>query len=134
MSATAQNTPAERLQSGAYLGLFKQAPIEAGKTNSAIIFEDALIRQVLFGFDAGQELTEHYSPRAVVVTLLEGELNFTLEGVTHNMHAGDVLFMAPGARHAVKAVAPSHMQLTMVNASTNPKPPVPGEPMVIHTA
>ena len=67
------------------------------------------------GITEGQLLTEHSSPRAVVVTLLTGTMDFDIETVTYSMVAGDVLYMAPGANHALRATSKCHMQLVMVD-------------------
>ena len=56
---------------------------------------------VIFTFDTGQLLTEHASPRAVVCTLLEGEMDFTVVGKIHDMRAGDVIYLAPNEPHAL---------------------------------
>ena len=74
-----------------------------------------VLRTVVFTFDAGQVLTEHSSPRAVIVTLLEGEMDFSIGERTERMGAGDVIYLAPGDRHALTAVTPCRMQLVMVD-------------------
>jgi len=71
--------------------------------------------ELYFAFDTGELLTEHSSPRAVVVQLLTGAIRFTVEDVEHAMSPGDVLYLAPGARHSLVADAPSHLSLVMVD-------------------
>ncbi|MCB1125512.1 MAG: cupin domain-containing protein [Verrucomicrobiae bacterium] len=71
------------------------------------------VRLVLFGFDAGQELTEHTSPHHALVQVLSGGCDFTVDGVVHAMQAGDLLHMAPGAPHAVRARERFSMLLTL---------------------
>ncbi|MFV0429189.1 MAG: cupin domain-containing protein, partial [Arachnia sp.] len=58
---------------------------------------------------------EHTSPRAVVVTLLSGALDFTVGGTTTRMAPGDVVYLAPGDSHALVAVEPCHLSLVMVD-------------------
>ena len=97
--------------------------IIAGKANRARLNRGAvrprdllgILRTVVFTFDAGQVLTEHSSPRAVIVTLLEGEMDFSIGERTERMGAGDVIYLAPGDRHALTAVTPCRMQLVMVD-------------------
>lgn len=71
------------------------------------------LRLVLFGFDAGQELTEHTSPHHAVIQILSGSCEFSLNGKPHPMSAGDVLYMEPGLPHAVKATERFSMLLTL---------------------
>lgn len=90
-------------------------PIGKESTTSRVVVNNPLMRVVYFSFDAGQELTEHTSPRAVVVTLLTGVLDFSLGDTPHRMQAGDVIYLAPGQKHALVAVEPAQLQLVMVD-------------------
>jgi quercetin dioxygenase-like cupin family protein len=70
-------------------------------------------RVVLFGFSAGQELTEHTSTQHAVVQVLSGECDFSLGGHPHRLKTGDLLYMPPNLRHAVKATKDFSMLLTL---------------------
>ena len=97
------------------LGLNEALPISDEATTSRVVVNNEILRTVIFTFDAGQLLTEHASPRAVIVTLLEGEMDFSIGERTERMSAGDVIYLAPGDRHALTAVSPCRMQLVMVD-------------------
>jgi quercetin dioxygenase-like cupin family protein len=70
-------------------------------------------RTVLFGFDAGQELTEHTSTQHALIQVLTGECDFSLAGQPQRLKAGDLLYMPPGMPHAVKAGTRFSMLLTL---------------------
>jgi quercetin dioxygenase-like cupin family protein len=70
-------------------------------------------RIVLFGFDVGQELSEHTSTSHSFVQILSGECEFTLAGEPHTLQSGDVLYLPPNLSHAVKATHPFSMLLTL---------------------
>jgi quercetin dioxygenase-like cupin family protein len=70
-------------------------------------------RLVLFGFDAGQELTEHTSPHHAYVQILSGAAEWKLGSETQTLRAGDLLYMPPGLPHAVKALERFSMVLTL---------------------
>ena len=70
-------------------------------------------RMVLFGFAAGQELTEHTSTQQALIQVLSGECEFSLAGKPHNLKAGDFLHMPPNLPHAVKATKQFSMLLTL---------------------
>ena len=89
------------------LGLNAALPISEEATTSRVVVNNEILRTVVFTFDAGQVLTEHSSPRAVIVTLLEGEMDFSIGERT--------IYLAPGDRHALTAVTPCRMQLVMVD-------------------
>ena len=75
-------------------------------------------RVVLFGFAAGQELTEHTSTQHAVVHILSGECEFALSGQPRKLKAGDLVYMPPNLPHAVKATRQFSMLLTL----TKPEP------------
>ncbi len=70
-------------------------------------------RVVLFGFAAGQELSEHTSTQHALIQILSGECDFMLAGQSHLLKAGDLLYMPPDLPHAVKATQQFSMLLTL---------------------
>ncbi|HEX7653198.1 MAG TPA: cupin domain-containing protein [Verrucomicrobiae bacterium] len=70
-------------------------------------------RTVLFGFSAGQELTEHTSTQHALIQILSGECDFSVAGKSNLLKNGDVLYMPPNVPHAVKATADFSMLLTL---------------------
>jgi quercetin dioxygenase-like cupin family protein len=75
-------------------------------------------RTILFGFDAGQELTEHTSTRQALIQVLSGECEFWLAGKPHMLKAGDLLYMPPNLPHAVKATTRFSMLLSLNKPAT----------------
>lgn len=106
-------TPVE--QSSAHLELSTKLPVVESSTTSRVLVNNDLLRIVQFTFDAGELLTEHTSPRAVSCLLSEGRMTFTVEGVEHAMGPGDIIYLAPGAPHALTAIEPCRLTLTMVD-------------------
>lgn len=109
----AKPTPLE--ESSAHLGLLDALPVTASSTTSRVVVNNPALRVVVFAFDEGEMLTEHSSPRAVVVQLLDGAMRFTVGDTEHRLAPGDVVYLAPGERHALVADAPSRMSLVMVD-------------------
>ena len=70
-------------------------------------------RVVLFGFAAGQELTEHSTPRHALVQIISGSCEMAVAGTSHQLKTGDVLYMPPGAPHALTATEACGMLLTL---------------------
>jgi quercetin dioxygenase-like cupin family protein len=70
-------------------------------------------RVVLFGFAEGQELTEHTSTQQAVIQILTGECELSLAGQPRLLKSGDLLYMPPNLRHAVKATRPFSMLITL---------------------
>jgi quercetin dioxygenase-like cupin family protein len=67
----------------------------------------------LFGFDVGEQLTEHQAARAAVAQVLSGRLRFIVDGDELDLVDGSWLHMAPGAPHSLVAIEPTVMRLTL---------------------
>jgi quercetin dioxygenase-like cupin family protein len=91
-----------------------EVEIPANGILSRTVHEDERITLVLFGFDAGQELSEHTSSRAALIEVLDGSAEITLDGDTHHAGPGTWLAMPPGMRHAIRATSPMRMALTLL--------------------
>lgn len=101
----------------AQTGLVASIPITASSTTSRVVVDNPALRVVVFAFDEGELLTDHSSPRAVVVHLLDGAIRFSIDNEEHTLVPGDVLYLAPGATHSLVADAPSHLSLVMVDVA-----------------
>ena len=80
---------------------------------SRTVHSDDRITVTIFGFDAGQELTEHTSTKAAIIEIVEGEADLVLGGDAREARAGTWIAMPPGLPHAVRARTPVVMLLTL---------------------
>lgn len=72
-------------------------------------------RVVLFGFDAGQVLTEHTAAMPVLIQVLDGRLRITGGDRTAELTPGSLIHMDTRLPHTVLALEPSRMALTMLD-------------------
>lgn len=68
----------------------------------------------LFAFDTGQGLSEHTAPFDALVMVLDGQLKLTIGGREMTAGAGSVVRMPANVPHALDAVEPARMLLTML--------------------
>ncbi len=68
----------------------------------------------LFSFDENEGLSEHTAPFDAVVTILEGECEVWISGVTHQLQEGDTIIFPAHEPHALSAVTRFKMSLTMI--------------------
>jgi quercetin dioxygenase-like cupin family protein len=68
----------------------------------------------VFAFDQGEGLPEHTAPYEAVVTVLEGTCRVTIAGVDSLVQTGQTILFPPHIPHAVYAVTPFKMSLTMI--------------------
>ena len=97
------------------LSLAQETQFAANGIVSRTLLNTANARVVLFGFAAGQELTEHTSTRRALIQILSGQCEFSLAGQSHLLRAGDLLHLPPNLPHAVKATEPFSMLLTLIS-------------------
>jgi quercetin dioxygenase-like cupin family protein len=88
--------------------------IPEGGTLSRTVHKDEDVKVVVFAFDGGEELSEHTAAFPVVIQVLRGHLQVTLDGDTVEAGPGSWVHMTAGLRHAVRAVEPTVMLLTLL--------------------
>ena len=69
-----------------------------------------------FAFDQGQELSEHTAPFDALLTVFDGEVSVMVADKWHSMKQGEAIILPANIPHAVKAVTPFKMMLTMIRS------------------
>ena len=70
----------------------------------------------VFAFDEGQGLSEHTSPFDALVQVLEGKAEISVAAKPLSTGAGECVLLPANQPHAVKAVTPFKMLLTMIRS------------------
>jgi len=70
----------------------------------------------LFAFDSGQKLSEHTAPFDALVQVLEGEVEIIIGGNPNILSKDMSIVMPAGIPHAVNAITPFKMLLTMIRS------------------
>jgi quercetin dioxygenase-like cupin family protein len=81
---------------------------------SRTVFKDDQLKVVLFGFGAGQELSEHTSSKLAVMHFLTGEAEVTLGKQRQVASPGTWIHMPAGLPHAIIARQPTTMLLYLM--------------------
>jgi len=68
----------------------------------------------LFGFATGQALSEHTAPYPAIIEIVSGEAKLMLGGEEVQAKPGSWFYMPPNLPHALEALTPMVMLLTMV--------------------
>lgn len=71
---------------------------------------------VLVALRKGAVIDTHSVDAMAIATVLEGSVNFVVEGSSHAMSACDSMVMAPGTPHKVEATADAKIYLVKINA------------------
>ena len=99
------------------LPLKEQVAYEPGQVVSLTLAQQPGVGMTLFAFDAGEGVSTHAAPGDAMVYVLEGEAQITIDGAPHSVTGGNAIILPAGIPHAVAAVTPFKMLLTVVKAS-----------------
>jgi quercetin dioxygenase-like cupin family protein len=83
-------------------------------TLSRTVHSTDKLKAVIFGFDAGQELSEHTASMPAIIHIIKGEARLTLGGETQDAKAGTWVYMDAHLSHSVHAVTPLVMLLLLL--------------------
>jgi quercetin dioxygenase-like cupin family protein len=105
-------------QSGEVIHLPLGGGLSTSKTTTLIKTDQLeLIRLVL---PAGKAIPIHKAPGAMTVQCLEGRVTFTAAGDSQELAPGNLLHLGPGEPHAVTALEPSSLLLTLLLPTAKP--------------
>ena len=85
-------------------------------TISRTVLREEGVRLVLFAFDQGEELSEHTAAMPVLLQALDGRFDITAAGRTVTLVPGGVIHLGTRTPHAVVALEPGRLLLTMLDA------------------
>ncbi len=81
---------------------------------SRTLYDDEQHKAVLFGFDAGQELSEHTASQTALLYFVQGRAKLTLGEQEHQAEPGTWVRMAPRLTHRVLAETQMVMLLILL--------------------
>jgi quercetin dioxygenase-like cupin family protein len=97
-----------------FTDLAREVEPPADGTLSRTLFQDAKLKAVVFGFAAGQELSDHTAATPAVMHFLSGDATVTLGDDVKEVGPGAWVHMAPGLRHAIRAKTDAVMLLLLL--------------------
>ncbi|MCC6626767.1 MAG: cupin domain-containing protein [Chloroflexi bacterium] len=93
-------------------------PIPPDGIISRTVYRDEQIKTLLFGFDTGQELSEHTASMPAIIQIIQGQAQLRLGDETIEAEPGAWIAMPAGLNHAVVARTPVVMLLTLIKDRT----------------
>jgi quercetin dioxygenase-like cupin family protein len=85
---------------------------------SRTFFKNEQVKVLVFGFDAGQELSEHTSSHPAILHFVQGEADLTLGDQQMQAVPGTWVYMQPHLPHSVVAQTPVIMLLIMLQTGS----------------
>lgn len=89
---------------------------QSGSVVSRILVKKKTGTVTLFAFDEGQSLSEHTTPYDALVHVLDGQAEFRIAEKPHRLGQGETIILPANVPHAVQAVTPFKMVLTMIRS------------------
>jgi len=87
---------------------------QEGSVVSRTIIDKKSGTVTLFAFAGGQGLSEHKAPFDALVHVLDGQAQITISGRHFDLKHGQTIIMPANEPHAVRAITPFKMLLTMI--------------------
>lgn len=107
----------KNLEHATPFALKEQVSYEPGQVVSLTLAQRPGVGMTLFAFDAGEGVSTHAAPGDAMAYVLEGTAQITIDGVENQVGEGGAVIMPAGVPHAVKAMTPFKMLLTVVKDS-----------------
>ncbi len=87
---------------------------QTGQIASRTLAQNRAVSMTLFAFDKGEEISSHESKGDAMVQVLDGKAKITIGEGEYVLSAGETIVMPAGVPHALEAVEPFKMFLTVV--------------------
>ena len=87
---------------------------QTGQIVSRTLAQNRAVSMTLFAFDKGEEISSHESKGDAMVQMLDGKAKITIGEGEYVLSAGETIVMPAGVPHALEAVEPFKMFLTVV--------------------
>jgi len=101
--------------SSTYLdSLLEEIEVPGDGILSRVILKNSAVNVTLFGFSAGQELSEHTAATPAIIQILRGEAKLTIGGEEKNAGPGAWLYMPARVPHSLVAETPVVMLLLLL--------------------
>lgn len=83
------------------------------KIVTKVLLESSFSKEIRILLKSGQAMKEHKTPFPIIVHLLEGEINFGVQGTVHLLKKGAIITLEGDVPHDLTALKDSIVRLTL---------------------
>ncbi len=94
--------------------LAERLPFVEGRIVSERVLSASGTRIMHLAFAEGKEMLEHKAPVPILIQVIEGGFEFTALGEQRRLGLGGIVHLTAGLPHAVRAMGPSRLLITML--------------------
>lgn len=103
-----------------YADLVSEVDISGQSTISKTLYQDDRLKAILFGFAAGQELSEHTASMPAIIHFLSGEARVTLGEEAIDAGPNTWVHMPANLPHSISAKTEVRMLLLLLKSEVRP--------------
>jgi quercetin dioxygenase-like cupin family protein len=81
--------------------------------STQIILETPFSKEIRILLKKGQTMKEHKAPLPIIIHILEGEIDFGIEGEINHLAEGDILSLESHVKHDLTALKNSIIRLSL---------------------
>lgn len=96
------------------LSLAALVTYQEGQIVSRTLVQNRSVSLTLFAFDTNEEISSHESKGDALVQVLDGKAKISIGDGVYFLSAGETVVMPAGVPHALEAVEPFKMLLTVI--------------------
>ena len=96
------------------LSLAALVTYQSGQIVSRTLVQNRSVSLTLFAFDTNEEISSHESKGDAMVQVLDGKAKISIGDGVYFLSAGETVVMPAGVPHALEAVEPFKMLLTVI--------------------
>ncbi|MEM9650066.1 MAG: cupin domain-containing protein [Bacteroidota bacterium] len=93
--------------------IYKDLEYNPKRPSVSILFETDFTKELRIAMQKGTVMKEHRTKYPIVVAVLEGDIDFGVQGQTHKLLSGDLITLHGDVPHDLKANANSIVRLTL---------------------
>lgn len=96
--------------------VFDVRPLGAALAQSvtSVLVKTGALELIRLVVPAGKDIPEHQAPGEITVQCLEGAVDFTADGRTQRLAAGQMLYLTTGVRHSLHGVQDASVLVTVL--------------------
>ncbi|HDZ07091.1 hypothetical protein LCGC14_0166730 [marine sediment metagenome] len=83
------------------------------KIVTKVLLETSFSKEIRILLKEGQQMKEHKAPFPIIVHIVQGAMDFGVQGTLHKLKQGDIITLASNIPHDLLALSDSIVRLTL---------------------